>query len=253
MNDRNSRNDKIMDIILEAAAEKYVQKIAEEENQCNMSEEEERRMAERRELICRSVVKRLDRRQKEAKPRRRFTLKKCFVLVAVLAVLVGLAMNVSAFRAFFFKTYTELSGDILKVKTEPVTEESFDKIQEFADMDEVIVPGWIPPGMTLTEIVDYPSAIILSYRTPGGLWVSISENLISSYGAEAHVAAGKNKIKESAGKVLGMDAVILELESEIGLKVVTATWNSDAALYEVSTNGSKAMMDAILQDLKYLR
>ena len=50
-----------------------------------------------------------------------------------------------------------------------------------------------------------------------------------------------------------MDGVIIEIRSETDKNILVASWNSDNVKYELSTNGSKIMLDTILQNLKYLK
>lgn len=249
MNDRNDRNDKVMDIILEAAADKYVQDIANETIECNMTAEEEKIMLEQEDRIYQNVMKQI---RKEEKPRRRPSFKKYAVLAASLAVIVGLAANVSAFRIFIFKTYTDMSGTFLNIKTEKVTEESYNVISEFEYKDEIIIPSWLPPELSLTQITDDYTGITLEYHSED-FWLMIDENTVSNSGYETQIETDNNIFKVGDNKILNMDGVTVEIRSETGNNIFIVNWNSDNVKYELSTNGSKIMLDTILQHLKYLK
>lgn len=249
MNNRSDRNDKVMDIILEAATDKYAQDIANETIECDMSAEEEKIMLNQQDRIYQNVMKQI---RKEEKPCRRPSFKKYAVLAASLAVIVSLAANVSAFRIFIFKTYTDMSGTFLNIKTEKVTKESYNVISEFECKNEIIIPGWLPPELSLTQIADDYTGVVLEY---GGddLWLTIDENTVGSVGSETKIETNNNVYKVGDNKILDMDGVTVEIRSETGNNIFIVNWNSDNVKYELSTNGSKIMLDTILQYLKYLK
>ena len=190
--------------------------------------------------------------RKEEKPRRRPSFKKYAVLAASLAVIIGLAANVSAFRIFIFKTYTDMSGTFLNIKTEKVTEESYNVISEFDCKDEIIIPGWLPPELSLTQITDDYTGIKLEYQSDN-LWLTIDENTVDSIGSETKIETNNNIYKVGDNKILDMDGVTVEIRSETGNNIFIVNWNSDNICYELSTNSAKIMLDTILQHLKYLK
>mgnify|MGYP004473439305 CR=1 FL=1 len=249
MNDRNDRNDKVMDIILEAAADKYAQDIADKTVECDMSAEDEKIMLNQQDRIYQNIMKQI---RKEEKSRRRPSFKKYAVLAASLAVIIGLAANVSAFRIFIFKTYTDMSGTFLNIKTEKVTDESYNIITEFEYKDEIIIPGWLPPELSLTQITDDYTGIKFEYQSDN-LWLTIDEDNIPFNGSSVQIETDKNEFKVGEIKILDMDGVIIEIRSETDKNILVASWNSDNVKYELSTNGSKIMLDTILQNLKYLK
>lgn len=249
MNDRNSRNDKVMDIILEAAADKYAHDIADETVKCDMSAEEEKIMLKQQERIYQNVMKQI---RKEEKPRHHHSFKKYAVLAASLAVIISLAANVSAFRIFIFKTYTDMSGTLLNIKTEKVTDESYNVITEFKHKDEIIIPGWLPPGVSLVQITDDYTGVALEYAGDN-LWLTLDENTIFSERSSVQIETNKNEFKVGEIRILDMYGVIVEIRSETDNNILIASWNSDNVKYELSTNGSKIMLDTILHKLIYLK
>lgn len=249
MYDKNNINNKVMDIILEAATDKYAQNIADMNVECDMTAEEEEIMLNQQQRIYQNVMKQI---RKEERTPHRLTFKKYAVLVDSIAVIIGLAVNVSAFRIFVFKTYTDISGTFLNIKTEKVTEESYNVISEFEHKDEIIIPGWLPPGVSLTQITDTNIEVVLEYQSED-LWLTLDENIIPPTGLSVQVETNKNEFKVGEVKVWDMNGIIVEILSEAGDEIFNVSWNSDNVKYELSTNGSKIMLDTILQHLKYLK
>lgn len=249
MNNRSDRNDKVMDIILEAATDKYAQDIANEMVECDMSAEEEKIMLNQQDRIYQKVMKQIS---KEEKPRRRHGFKKYILLAAALAILVSFAVNASAFRVFLFQTYTEMSGTLLHIKTEKVPDERYHVISQFEYKNETIIPGWLPPGLSLSEIKDNYTGINLLYQSED-LWLTLTENTIASNGDSVLVQTDKNEFIIENIKVLDMDGVVIEICNESKDTVLMASWNSDNVKYELTTNGSKNMLDAIVHNLKFLK
>ena len=85
------------------------------------------------------------------------------------------------------------------------------------------------------------------------LWLTIDENTVGSVGSETKIETNNNVYKIGDNKILDMDGVTVEIRSETGNNIFIVNWNSDNVKYELSTNGSKIMLDTILQYLKYLK
>lgn len=247
INDRNSRNDKIMDIILEAATEQYAEDVANEPVDCDMSDEEKQNMLEQKDRIYRQLKKEI----KKTRRTRRFLLKKTAVAAAALAVAVGLTANVSAFRTFLYKTYTDMSGTFLNITIKKVPDEAYNTITRFRNKDEIIIPDWLPPGMTLTDIDDHEVGISLEYKSDE-LWMTIDENILSDDGSSIFIETENNEYEVYKRKIMDMDTVVVDTTSEIGLRVISVTWNSDNTWYDLTTNATGQTFEAILDSLKYL-
>lgn len=247
INDRNSRNDKIMDIILEAATEQYAEDVANEPVDCDMSDEEKQNMLEQKDRIYRQLKKEI----KKTRRTRRFSLKKTAVAAAALAVAVGLTANVSAFRTFLYKTYTDMSGTFLNITIKKVPDEAYNTITRFRNKDEIIIPDWLPPGMTLTDIDDHEVGISLEYKSDE-LWMTIDENILSDDGSSIFIETENNEYEVYKRKIMDMDTVVVDTTSEIGLRVISVTWNSDNTWYDLTTNATGQTFEAILDSLKYL-
>lgn len=249
MYDKNNINNKVMDIILEAATDKYAQDIANRTIECDMTAEEEEIMLNQQKRIYQNVMKQIC---KEKRNRHRPALRKYAIFAASIAVILSLAANVSAFRIFIFKTYTDMSGTLLNIKTEKVTEERYNVISEFEHKDEIIIPGWLPPGLSLTQITDNHIGLTLEYQSED-LWLTLDENTIPPTGLSVQVETDKNEFEVGEVKIWDMNGVIVEILSEASDKIFIVSWNSDNVKYELSTNGSKIMLDTILKHLKYLK
>lgn len=247
INDRNSRNDKIMDIILEAATEQYAEDVANEPVDCDMSDDEKQNMLEQKDRIYRQLKKEI----KKARRPRRFSLKKTAVAAAALAVAVGVTANVSAFRTFLYKTYTDMSGTFLNITIKKVPDEAYNAITRFRNKDEIIIPDWLPPGMTLTDIDDHEVGISLEYKSDE-FWMTIDENILSDDGPSIFIETENNEYEVYKQKIMDMDAVVVDTTSEIGLRVISVTWNSDNTWYDLTTNATGQTFETIVESLKYL-
>ena len=49
-------------------------------------------------------------------------------------------------KDFVFKTYTDISGTILNVKTTKIDDERYNEIVRFEGKSELIIPGWLLPA-----------------------------------------------------------------------------------------------------------
>lgn len=246
---REARNDKIMDILLEEALEYYVQSGMDMPQMRELTPEEEKMMEEMKKPLWDRIQKSI---RKEQRVSRRPTIKRCLILVALVAALTALALNVSAFRVFIYKTYTEMSGTMLHIKTEKIPEERYRAVKEFKYKDEIIIPGWLPPGMTLTDVTDSFSNVGLEYQN-GDVWMTLNENMILSDSVSTQIQTEKNIFTTHDTKVLDMNGTVVEIENEIGIKLFIVSWSSDNVCYEIFTNGTEDMVNAILQSLKYLQ
>lgn len=109
-----------------------------------------------------------------------------------------------------------------------------------------------PPGMSLAQITDDFTAINLNYKNDD-LWMSINETIIASSDSVIQIETEQNTFKVGEKEILNMNGVIVEIRSETDSNIFVVSWSSDTTRYELSTNGSKIMLDTILQDLKYLK
>ena len=242
MNDLNKLNEKLFDVMLEEATQKYAEDIAKEN--IDIPEKELETINSRKKEIYRKTLSKIKKQSG-----RRLSLKKCVLIVAVSAIVLELSLNVSAVKILFFKTYTDISGTILNVKTTKIDDERYNEIVQFEGKSELIIPGWLPPGMDLTEILDSDTNIVLNYKS-NNEWLIFHQNLTDEN--EAFFQTDNNKFDIEDTKILDTNGKIVRLTNENGLDAYTVFWTSKNILYKISTNVNKNTLDAILSSLKYI-
>lgn len=243
MNDLNKLNEKLFDVMLEEATQKYAEDIAKEN--IDIPEKELETINSRKKEIYRKTLLKIKKQSG-----RRLSLKKCVLIVAVSAIVLALSLNVSAIRILFFKTYTDISGTILNVKTTKIDDERYNEIVRFEGKSELIIPGWLPPGMELTDVSDNNSFVNFNY-TNTKLWITLSEERISEQ-SETSIETDKNMFKIEDCLILGLKGKIINIKNEDNITNYIVIWNSNNIKYELATNVNKNTLDAILSSLKYL-
>ena len=243
MNDLNKLNEKLFDVMLEEATQKYAEDIATEN--IDIPEKELETINSRKKEIYRKTLSKIKKQSG-----RRLSLKKCVLIVAVSAIVLALSLNVSAIRILFFKTYTDISGTILNVKTTKIDDERYNEIVRFEGKSELIIPGWLPPGMELTDVSDNNSFVNFNY-TNTKLWITLSEERISEQ-SETSIETDKNIFKIEDCLILGLKGKIINIKNEDNITNYIVIWNSNNIKYELATNVNKNTLDAILSSLKYL-
>lgn len=243
MNDLNKLNEKLFDVMLEEATQKYAEDIAKEN--IDIPEKELETINSRKKEIYRKTLSKIKKQSG-----RRLSLKKCVLIVAVSAIVLTLSLNVSAIRILFFKTYTDISGTILNVKTTKIDDERYNEIVQFEGKSELIIPGWLPPGMELTDVSDNNSFVNFNY-TNTKLWITLSEERISEQ-SETSIETDKNMFKIEDCLILGLKGKIINIKNEDNITNYIVIWNSNNIKYELATNVNKNTLDAILSSLKYL-
>lgn len=243
MNDLNKLNEKLFDVMLEEATQKYAEDIAKEN--IDIPEKELETINSRKKEIYRKTLSKIKKQSG-----RRLSLKKCVLIVAVSAIVLALSLNVSAVKILFFKTYTDISGTILNVKTTKIDDERYNEIVRFEGKSELIIPGWLPPGMELTDVSDNNSFVNFNY-TNTKLWITLSEERISEQ-SETSIETDKNMFKIENCLILGLKGKIINIKNEDNITNYIVIWNSNNIKYELATNVNKNTLDAILSSLKYL-
>lgn len=254
MDRQRERNDKIMDIIIEEAAEKCAQDIENGSFDCDMTPEEEQNMLAMKDEIFGKVLAKIESEEKEQKQEnniRKMPNRKLIICVAIIALLAVGALSVSALRVFVFKTSASLNGDTLIIKTEKIDSAKYDVIQEFEEKDTLIVPGWLPRGMELKKITDDTNEVIIQFEN-GDEWVNIKESIATDE-SKIEMVTENNQYKVRDIEILGMPGVLVKITSELGNTNYTAIWNSDTTQYIIDSNVGKKEFNAILNTLKFLK
>lgn len=254
MDRQRERNDKIMDIIIEEAAEKCACDIENDDFDCDMTPEEEQNMLAMKDEIFGKVLAKIESEEKEQKQEnniRKMPNRKLIICVAIIALLAVGALSVSALRVFVFKTSASLNGDTLIIKTEKIDSAKYDVIQEFEEKDTLIVPGWLPRGMELKKITDDTNEVIIQFEN-GDEWVNIKESIATDE-SKIEMVTENNQCKVRDIEILGMPGVLVKITSELGNTNYTAIWNSDTTQYIIDSNVGEKEFNAILNTLKFLK
>lgn len=247
MKNTQDRNDKMFDIILEEAFEKYASDVVEEGAEYKLSDEEVAEMESKRQEIYNNIMKSVNKKSKKS-----FPVKRIVVLAAVLIIVLAMgfsSISVGAFRTFIYKTLTDFKGTILNINSEKVVEESYNNIRSFENKSDIIIPGWLPPDMKLTKLNDIQERLLLNYNSKD-VWLSFKMEKIS-HNAISRVETKNNKYVVDDYEVKGMKCSIVEMVSERNVKTYAAYFCSDTVYYTILTNGSQTMLETILKNLKY--
>lgn len=254
MDRQRERNDKIMDIIIEEAAEKCACDIENDDFDCDMTPEEEQNMLAMKDEIFGKVLAKIESEEKEQKQEnniRKMPNRKLIICVAIIALLAVGALSVSALRVFVFKTSASLNGDTLIIKTEKIDSAKYDVIQEFEEKDTLIVPSWLPRGMELKKITDDTNEVIIQFGNDDE-WVNLIEDVIPIDG-QSEIMTENNQYKVRNIEVLDMPGILLKMTGELDTTTYSAMWNSDTTQYTIDSNVSETEFNAILNTLKFLK
>lgn len=246
MSTNRDLNNKLFDIILEEAIDMYAQDISESTFPCDMTDEELKIMFKQKQNIYKNVKSQINKVSKK----QHHLLKRCIILAACISLTFVLAINVSAFRVFVYKTYIDMSGTILNMKTNKVSSDNYNNIL-FSQKDEIIIPDWLPPETELSELSGNEHILNLQYEN-NDIWINITEKAIPSIETGLNIETDNNIFEISDCKILDMEGKIVELISETNYSIFTVKWCSDSTEYEITTNCSKIMLETILANLKYL-
>ncbi len=251
-NNNPDLKDRAFELMLEEAVGKYSDQIDFEE--AVLTEEEHTDILKRKRSMYKKLEKRIDKASRTKDNIMPARVRKRFILVAAILAVITAGFNVSAVRTFVYKTCVNLSDTKIIFKPEQVEKDNYSKIKNFENKDDIIIPTWLPSEVELVDIDDGEVKLIFQYEK-GDLWITIyhkniSDNIIGSgFGA---ITEG-NKYSVSDINVMEADGKLLDITSEIGLHVYSVYWCTDNTQYELSMNGSKIMLDSILESLKYLK
>ena len=245
MKESMDRNDKVFDIILEEAFDKYSKDVADYEPETEMTEEDIRIMDSKKDHIYNNIMREIDKDKKNKSP-----LKLVIPLVAILILVLAYSSNAFAFRTFLHETFMSLTGTDLNFNTKKLVFEDYNNIVNFENKDEIIVPNWLPEGMNLERVEDGSDFLDLYFRNDV-YWVALSTK--SNYNQDiSKIETENNNYTIKNQKVLDMDCRIVEMVSETGLTMRAAYWNSNEFNYSLLTNISEDDFNKVLKNLQYL-
>lgn len=244
------RSDKLFDVLLEEVVNKYAEDIADGEIPCNMTDEETKIMEEQKQRIYNNVKKQI-RRQETS--HRRIGFKKGLAIAAAVVLLASAALNASALRIFVYKTYMDIKGTTLSVKSGTITDEDYNVITEFKNRDEIVVPGWLPPELSIEEIDEDENSISIDYYTDDKeKFIFLSEHTLP-YDPDGGMETENNTYWIKDYEIMDMPGKLVYIKYEDGYENYAAFWCTDNTTYEIDTNYPRTTFDAILSELKYLK
>ncbi len=245
MKNSMDRNDKVFDIILEEAFDKYSKDVAYYEPETEMTEEDIRVMDSKKDRIYNNIMKEINKDNKKT-----VSVKLIIPLVAILILVVAYSTNTFAFRTFLHQTFMTLTGTDLNVKTKKIMFEDYNNITSFEYKDEIIIPNWLLEGMMITKIADGEENLTLQYKNDD-YWMTLRMKA-SHDSSETKIETENNNYTVRKDKILGMECRMVEIVSETTLKTHMAYWNSDHINYTIVTNIPEGDFNKILENLQYL-
>ncbi len=181
--------------------------------------------------------------------------RKIFVIAAIVAATFICTFNVSAFRLFFYKTYLDVRGDILNIKTDTQgMAEQYASINYFECKDEIMIPGWLPKGTELVNIDDTKNTLIFTYKYDDNIISLIEKNIVNAERQNSiDIYLEDSSYKVDNLTVNGCDVSIVYLKGTTGKKSYTAIWNNDKIVYTLKAEIEENLLYAILYSLKFRR
>lgn len=245
MSNNTSRSDKMFDIILEEAVNKYANDVSYLEVECEMTEEEIRTMEAKEKIIYNKLMKGINTNKNS-----RLSIKKICILVAILLIgIIGITMCTSAVKNLVNRSKITMSGTDIKITTERLFFGDYDTIENFQEKSKILIPNWLPEGMKIDKITDYSNLLAVQYRNESN-FITITTDY--DFGVSTQKIATENNeysIKET--EVLGMKCTAVTVTSEIGLTAHSAYWSSENTSYSLITNLSEEEFYKILKNLVY--
>ena len=242
--------DKALDLLIEEAVERLAEELKQEEfAEDHLSAEERAFRDEKKEIIWKEIQKQLP---KQHRPVRRYRGKRVAVLVAALILIFSLALsNVSAVRTFLYRTYTDIKGTTLEVGTKRDLNKEYESVQDFTVKNEIMVPGWLPKDMILTNIEDEIPYVRFEYESEE-YYLRLTESQVQD-GTKGGIEMEGNQVKVKDFKMMDMEGVVVESTNEVGITTRWAMWNSDTMEYKITTNCPQLLLDAVLEKMEYLK
>ncbi len=234
------QNEKLFDTNVKEA---FAQCDGEDDMWNSLTEEEKAIILKNEETIYKKIEKTIT--ASKHKKHRRITIG----LVAAIILILAAAMNVSAVRSFLYKNYFNMQYDTLHISTERETV-SYGEITKFKNKKDIIIPSWLPEGMTLVDVEDDEDFLSISYELEE---YYLNIHYISPPGnSDVAISAGKNDTEIINSSILGLEATTVYSKSEMGLERYFTVWLSNTCEYRLTTNLPKAEFQKILKKLKYL-
>ena len=174
------------------------------------------------------------------------------IAAALVMVLLFAAINVSAFKVFFYKTYLDIQGDILNIETDTVGMlEQYKSISNYKLKDQLLVPGWLPKGTDLISIEDTAYIVKFIYKYDGKELYLEQKAIPNEYDGMTNLFfLERSDYKFVENYTNGVSAYIGTIEGDTGNIFYVALWGDDNTIYSLGTNGSEILLKSVLSSLK---
>ena len=247
MDSKKSFDDKLFDIMVEEAVDMYARDIADSEPSSDMTGEEQKIMTEQKQRVYKKVRSQIHKTSK----RKSHIFRKCLIAAACIVIVLAAAINVSAFREFVYKIYTEMSGSILNIRSNIEKNIAYSNIKLFEKKEEIVIPGWLPPKCELGQMTDEAYDLRFTYYNDN-IWISLIEQSNTLLENNTNIETENNIVNITDYKVLDVDGKIVEFESESNKHIFIVNWSTDNAVYKLSSNCSRTVLETILDNLEFL-
>ena len=242
---KNQFKENIANAVFKEAVDRYAEDIANHEPECDMTDEQIRVMEAQKDDIYKNVIKKVNKRKGNL-------CRRILIVAAVLIIILALALNTSALRLFLYRTYIDIKGNTMNVKTEQTIQEVPLKIENFMYKDEVVVPGWLPPELKLMKIRDFETQFSPYYESADN-WLVIYAKANIDDDADKNVNIEQNVASTKDLEIMGEQGQIIEMHLESGDVNYVAVWNTTNIRYEITTNCELIVLEAMLDSLKPLK
>lgn len=246
---KNEYNNEVFDALLKETFDRLDDELLDEEIP-ELSEEEEREMNE----SLKRVRKRLRKELGIDTVRRTFTLKRVIVLAAAVILLLGVfSVSGSAIKKFIYKTKVQIKDNVMKVSVDyEGLKKDYNTISKFEQLDEVIVPAWLPAGTRVTKIEDSEKSLCINYAIQDK-YLDIDEWNWSFDYNNPEIQLENNVCELEKLNILDMEGTLLSVDYEDNTKAYIFMWGTEEMKYKLTTDLSYEELLLIIDELTYLR
>ena len=246
---RINSDDKVFDAIVSKIASENIEELSDYGENDPFTETDDFNQ------MMRDIYSLIKNEIKSDKPIKKLKFNQRFFIAAsaIIVIILFFSFNVSAFKLFWYRTYVDIKGDILNIKTDTQSiEAQYDSITNFIMKDKIILPQWLPKGTELISVEDEADELFLTYKYDNQ-YIYLSEEIISDkiHNNSNEFFLENSKYKSKKINVNGMDITVFYLKGDTGNTSYTAVWNDGNIAYSMKGILSDIMFDAIISSLRY--
>ncbi len=186
------------------------------------------------------------------------TWKKVLLIAAIISALLAISLCVGAVKNFVFNTINQITSDTIKIKRGNETDLERDDAnngEAFHNAENQLgiklqKPNYMPDNMILDKIQIYSNKQIRADYKDGNDIIKIDITLIDENEASGMTIHTENG--EASDKAIGDKQVRLYYYTRDNAEDwTTAEWNDGTALYEISSNIDRAVLEEIIKEFHY--